>query len=508
MSDLSAPVQRLLSLPPGAVRAFDALRRPDGPEWFIAADPPGGKLGSGGGTAYMLAEAWKATGEGASFGEWLRRSRKLIVHGGGQSRRLPAYAPLGKPLIPVPALRRSCGQRLDQTLLDLQEPACRRLLARAPEGSVAMVVSGDTLLHFGRELPAFPESDVLAVGMPVAPETAQHFGVFFLPRSRSDRLAFFLQKPSPERIRALAEEHAFLVDTGVWLLSERAVEALFARCGWDAERECFAHGAPDAYELYAQFGLGLGEKPARTDALINTLSCAVIALPEPEFYHLGTSRQLIESVTALQNRPLQHPAMASARAHPDQIVQNAVFDPPIRREANPTLWIENATVPAGWRLERDHVLTGVPDNDWNLELEPGVCLDFVPIGESDWCIRAYGMDDPFSGPVGDDATLWWGRPAPQWFAARGIGWEEAGLDPACDIQQAGIFPVLPPDRLEPRFIEWLFASDSRLTTHDSRLTALWLSLPRLSAEEIAREANLPRLAEQRARNRLRALLRL
>ena len=39
--------------------------------------------------------------------------------GGGQSRRLPAYAPAGKLLMPIPVFRWSRGQRLDQTLLDL-----------------------------------------------------------------------------------------------------------------------------------------------------------------------------------------------------------------------------------------------------------------------------------------------------------------------------------------------------------------------------------------------------
>ena len=68
---------------------------------------------------------------GSPAGSWasLRSNRKLIIHGGGQSRRLPAYAATGKLLMPVPVLRWSRGQRLDQTLLDLQLPEYERVLA-------------------------------------------------------------------------------------------------------------------------------------------------------------------------------------------------------------------------------------------------------------------------------------------------------------------------------------------------------------------------------------------
>ena len=66
----------------------------------------------------------------------------------------------------------------------------------------------------------------------------------------------------------------------------------------------------------------------------------------------------------------------------------------------------------------DHVLTGVPDNSWDLELEPGVCLDFAPVDRNDFCLRYYGMDDQFRGALDEPATRWLGQPAADWFAAR------------------------------------------------------------------------------------------
>lgn len=498
--------QLLLSLPPNMARTLNAPPQAGSVEWFATHDPEGTRLGSGGGTAHLLVEGWRATGADMPLAEWLRRTPKLIVHGGGHSRRLPAYAAEGKPFLPVPVLRRSYGQRLDQTLLDFQRPAFGRVLAQASSGYAVMVTSGDVLLRFGEIPGPLPSVDVLALGMPVSAETAQGFGVFFTRRGEPSEVAFFLQKPTPQTTLDLARTYDFLVDTGVWLLSERAVEVLMGRCGWDMAAGEFAGGRAAPYELYARFGLALGAEPREPDPPVSFLTCAVLPLPDPEFYHLGTSSQLIEALTLLQNRtgPPADGATGFAR-HPDQFVQNALFDPPTRRGANHTLWVENSMIPASWHLAHEHVLTGIPDNDWGLTLEPGVCLDFVPISETEWGVRVYGMDDPFAGAVGDTRTLWLGRSAGQWLAARGLDWEAVGIDPHADIQHAPLFPVLSLDAIEPRFLEWMWASEPEA---DPTWAERWREAARLSAHELNEQANLPRLWTQRARNRNRILPKL
>ena len=96
-------MKKLLSLPPNLVACFHEIERADRKEWFCTSDPIGHKLGSGGGTAWLL-QACKAseTDEGETFAAWLSREKRILLHAGGQSRRLPAYAPSGKILTPVP----------------------------------------------------------------------------------------------------------------------------------------------------------------------------------------------------------------------------------------------------------------------------------------------------------------------------------------------------------------------------------------------------------------------
>ena len=490
----------LLSLPP-AMAAHADLFGLTAPDWLAASDPPGGSVGSGGGTAHLLAEAWRVSGSGRTFAEWLRDGRKMVIHGGGQSRRLPAYAALGKPFLPLPILRGEVGQRLDQTLLDFQRPVFDSLLAAAPPSYVVGVASGDVLLRFAPP-DTLPEADVLALGMPASPEMAQSFGVFFFRRESPQTLAFFLQKPSADRIRRLADDHLFLVDTGLWLLSERATLALMAQCGWDIAAQAFRGGRIAPYDFYARFGPALGAAPSEPDVALRGLSAAAVMGAESEFYHLGTSRQMIESASRLQNQARSGAGWPEMRRNPDQFVLSAVFDPPVRQAANHTLWVDNGVIPASWQIAHDHVLTGVPHNDWALTLEPGVCLDFVPVGETDYCVRAYGLDDSFRGPIGDAATLWLGQPAPLWAERRGLAWESAGIPPASDLYDAPLFPILPLSQISGPFMEWLFASEP---SPDPGHAALWLSAPRLSAAQINVRANVPRLVRQRDENLRRIL---
>jgi galactokinase/mevalonate kinase-like predicted kinase len=488
-------IERLISLPPAMSAHFPGTA--EGAGWFAACDPAGSKLGSGGGVAHLLAEARRSKGGKAPFEEWCDSpSLKLALMAGGQSRRLPAYAATGKILMPFPALRWADGQRLDQTLLDVQMPGFGHIAARAPRQSRVMVASGDVLLRFPPRLPVMPDADILGLGMWVDAHTASHFGVFFSHKSSPEELAFFLQKPKPDEITKLAADHLFLVDTGLWLLSAKAVSILFKKCGWNAKAGAFAKGVPDFYELYAGMGPCMGSRPALYDEDIASLTCAVVPLPDAEFYHFGTSRQMIESVSALQNRSLDQRGQShlSLKPHPDMYVLNSDFAFSSRSSANKLIWVENCILPAAFPLTSENVLTNLPAEIGSLSLAPGICVDTPPVGESSRCLRVYGFDDSFKGAIGDSTTEWLGEPCELWFQRRGITPADCGLSPDTDIQSARLFPILESADLTARMVSWMSSRDPE---KEAELLSLWKNSERLSAQEITERFNPARLLAER-----------
>ncbi|MBT3378006.1 MAG: bifunctional fucokinase/L-fucose-1-P-guanylyltransferase [Lentisphaerae bacterium] len=487
----------LVSLPPAMAGRFCDLHPSEGRRWFAACDPDGRRLGSGGGTVHVLREAWRASQGTDSFRAWIRRERKLIIHGGGQSRRLPSYAAVGKPLMPMPALRWALGQRVDQCLLDLQVEACDRILERAASPSRVMITSGDVLVHFEPDFPDLPDADIVCLGLWGTAEDAQHFGVFFCPRQCPGELAFVLQKPSIDEIRQSAGDHLFLLDSGVWLLSERALAVLFAKSGACIDGSERESGQLAAYDLYGDLGPKLGKAPTvRDDAVFGELTSAVVPLPGGEFYHFGTTRDVIRSTARLQNRVLDQRRFAGigSKPHPSMFVQNTALDESLP-DTGRNVWVENSHVPRTWQLSHDHCITGVPENGWTLSLEPGTCVDFVPVHQSArWCLRVHGMDDTFSGACGASDTTYLGRPLVQWLADRGLDLGAAGIVPDTDIQRAPLFPVVELGEITGAYLEWLSCAAPRA---DSGWRERWLSAPRLSAAELGEQASLDRLYSQR-----------
>ena len=386
-------MKKLLSLPPNLVDSFHDVTGESRDEFFCTSDPLGHRLGSGGGTTWLLEECWRNEAPDVEFDQWLQSEKRILIHAGGQSRRLPSYAPSGKILTPVPVFRWEIGQRLSQDLLHLQLPLYERLIELAPDNIHTMVVSGDVYIRASRQLPPVPSADIVCYGLWLDSSIARNHGVFVSDRTSPSVLKQMLQKPSVETLNDLLQSHYYLTDIGVWLLSDRAVR-LLARHSKDSE------GRLREYDLYSEFGCSVGTHPLIDEPDLRQLSVAILPLPEGEFYHYGTTREMISSTLAVQNiindqREIRH---HGHKPHPSIFVQNSRVDVKIKAE-NTNLWIENSHVGCGWRLYHDNVITGVPENDWDITLVAGQCIDIVPIGDTDYVIRPYRIDDRFDGDL-------------------------------------------------------------------------------------------------------------
>lgn len=451
-------MKKLLSLPPNLVDCFHDITGHSHDEWFCTNDPVGHKLGSGGGTTWLLEQAYSQMLNSrltlhASFKEWLSKEKRILLHAGGQSRRLPSYAPSGKILTPIPVFRWERGQRLSQDLLSLQIPLYEQIMQAAPAHLHTMVVSGDVYIRstemsaIGPQLAGL-DADVVCYGLWLDSSIAKDHGVFVSSRQHPQQLKCMLQKPTVETLSKLLTNHFYLTDIGIWLLSDHAVEILMQK----------SHGSANSsqlnyYDLYSDFGCALGTEPSVDDPVVGALRVAVLPLPGGEFYHFGTSHELLSSTLAVQNlvndqRRLLH---RDRKPHPSIFVQNAETQIAFTPE-NQNVWIENAYVGENWSITHEHIITGVPENNWQVSLKPGQCLDVIPISEEQYCIRPYGYHDRFAG----------------------------------EEQQRKQFPV----------VDAAIFKESKVFNDINEMKTIE-SCCLLSAEEISAKANLRRLTEQR-----------
>ena len=448
-------MKKLLSLPPNLVGWFHDITGYPKSEWFCTNDPIGHKLGSGGGTTWLLTQAYENemahsdANNQKTFDEWLSSEKRLLLHAGGQSRRLPAYAPSGKVLTPIPVFRWERGQRLSQDLLSLQIPLYKKIMDAAPSSLHTMIVSGDVLIRTTQPLQPIPEADVVCYGLWLGPEIAKNHGVFVSSCDTPSVLKCMLQKPSPATLGTIQKDHYYLTDIGIWLLSDKAVKVLMSHKG--------------EYDLYSEFVGAMGTDTTLNDEAVKELKVAILPLSGGEFYHFGTSHELLSSTLAIQNlvndqRLIMH---HSRKPHPCIFIQNSITKKAVD-SSNEEVWIENSYISEGWSISQKNIITGVPKNNWNITLAPGQCIDIVPMGETQYVVRPYGFNDRFAG----------------------------------EEQQRPQFPIV--DNIDEAGLVLRYMLNQETEGEDKgKGKAIFEKAQKISAEQISATANLRRLFEQR-----------
>ncbi|HEY3369999.1 MAG TPA: bifunctional fucokinase/fucose-1-phosphate guanylyltransferase [Prolixibacteraceae bacterium] len=493
-------MKHLISVPSNTIPHFHQISGLPEASWFVASDPEGKRVGSGGGTAYLLTELFDQE-KGLDFEKWLAQEKRMIIHAGGQSRRLPAYASVGKSLLPMPVFRWSRGQQLNQRLIHLQAPLFERILEKAPEKLNTLVASGDTLIFSGKNIPEIPQADIVCFGLWLEPEKATHHGVFFAKHESPGQLQFMLQKPSIPEIKELIHEYYFLMDIGIWLLSEKAVNILMKRSGW--KDGLYENKIPGYYDLYTDFGMALGEAPINKDEDINQLTVALVNLEGGEFYHLGNTSELISSNLSIQNRINDQREIwhRQIKPHPSIFILNADVQATLTAQ-HTNIWIENACIPSGWELKSRHALTHIPENNWNLKLHAGNSLDLVPVNELEVAIRNYGFSDSFRGACDSDSTLFMEMSLTEWLKRRGLAKAFGSLPLDTDIQFIPIFPVVKQEDIQEGFLQWLIDPEPE---NNLLFTRFWLQSRRISPDEISQLCHIQLAEKQRTTNQLKAI---
>ena len=310
---------------------------------LVVADPGGKRIGSGCSTLCCLTEILQQelsdTAAGPeSFRDVLSSLRILIIHAGGDSKRLPAYGPCGKIFVPVPGESDSC---LPMTLFDRQLPTYLALPSPSVGAGQVVITSGDVMLWFDPEEVRFDKPGLTGLGCYADPGQAANHGVYC--GVEAGLVKRFLQKPSPDQQQALgAIDHYgqsvldigvmnFDADTAVRLLeifgarpdgsgtlalSGEMGQAVMDR-GLDFYRElCCGIGSEVTSAQHIQMARGSGS--TWDDCLLGRLlqglrdiDFNLQLLRHCDFADFGTTRHIIHSGTVLMQQDRGAPRLYS-----------------------------------------------------------------------------------------------------------------------------------------------------------------------------------------------------
>ena len=198
-------------------------------KFIVIPDPYGKRIGSGGSTIFVLYRLFKQFCETdrscRSAHDLLNKKRILILHSGGDSKRLPAYFAVGKVFIPLPIDFFPAFESIKQkigfvTLFDLLLYNLMQL-PRLNDGQL-VIASGDVLLSFNAMEVRFGDYGVTGVAYPGPIDIASGHGVYIASPTLLDQnvrnVTGFLQKPTKEQLiqnDALDADNRAFVDTGV-----------------------------------------------------------------------------------------------------------------------------------------------------------------------------------------------------------------------------------------------------------------------------------------------------
>ena len=289
---------------------------PEETTYAVLPDPEGKRVGSGGATFQVMRYIAEQEPERENP---FKNRRILVIHSGGDSKRVPQYSAIGKLFSPVP---RELPDGRSSTLFDEFIVGMSGVPSRIQEGM--LVLSGDVLLLFNPlQIDAqFDGAAAISIKEPVA--TGKNHGVFL--NDGHDYVKCFLHKQTEERLREMgAVNNAGNVDldTGAVLFGSALLQALFRListegkvdekkfrqfCNEEARISFYGDflyplandsTLEDFYKEAAEGQLNEALHECRTQIwnAIHHFSMKLLCLSPAEFIHFGTTRELRSLVT-------------------------------------------------------------------------------------------------------------------------------------------------------------------------------------------------------------------
>lgn len=272
--------------------------------FVVISDREGKRVGSGGATLEVLKYLYE---QEKSF-EGLRI---LVIHSGGDSKRVPQYSALGKLFSPVPHV---LPNGRNATLFDEFMICMSSVPSRIREGMV--LLSGDVLLLFNPLQIDYNNLGAAAISFKENVETGKNHGVYL--NGENGNVKCCLQKKSVEILRdvgAVNESECVDIDTGALIFSTQMMESLYSLIATDVDYNKHVN-EKTRLSLYADFVYPLAEdstleafykeKPegefcqelmdARTRVwnVMRPYRMKLLRLAPAKFIHFGTTREILE----------------------------------------------------------------------------------------------------------------------------------------------------------------------------------------------------------------------
>jgi len=464
-------------------------------EILVIPDREGKRAGSGGSTLQCLRAVLDREGR-------LRGVRVLIVHAGGDSRRLPAYSTCGKIFTPLPGENDSA---VGLTLFDLLVPQYLRL--PGTPGQV-IVASGDALVQFDPSPVCLDFPGLTVLGAHASPQEASRHGVY-VAQAGNHAVRLYLQKPSIEEQRgkgAIDSHGRSVLDIGVMSFDAGTASALAGvfsdyeddvlAYGMDIYREvCCALGTEASVEQYLETVRASGsrwpdESLRRLFGALHSIPMNLQVVPKCSFLHFGSTRQLISSGLILVRQEGGLPPADTVL-----VTNSAVCDQGWIGGRDG--WVEGCCISAPLTLAGSNVVTGVDIREPQ-SLPAGCSLDVTPgrgrDGSAVFFVRCYGTEDSFKD------RIFLGRSIEQWTERTGITESDIWPGEPSTLWNARLFPA---EAQTDAYRDWLWMFDLDSATPE-QLRA-FAAADRYSCAEIAMRADLCAFHERRSEIRAREL---
>ena len=434
--------------------------------WQVVPDPGGKRVGSGGSTLWVLYQIASALArqrpEAKRLADLFQRQRIVVIHSGGDSRRLCAYAAQGKAFTPLPcdvptseSDQRGLlsGDRQPAKLFDLIASELAGL--PAPSQGQVLLAAGDVLLTFNRRAVDFDQPGVVGVAYPGTLARGSRHGVYVA--SRDGAVRDFLQKPDEATARArgaVDNVDRVLVDTGLLSLDPPAAERWLEMAGVSLTRRGelklgpglladLCDGRAATLDLYQQILMAMPPKideasyvesmgnpgesgvcPATHRRHLTTIHRAlhgqplhVNVLPYCEFFHVGSSGELLENIDTLSRTAqvyrfanFHRSAVADRASLEGAFVYNSLLTSR-KVNAGDGVLIEACHTDQALALPGRNIVVGWPaEAKRELRLPPGLGLVCLPIkgraGQSPrWSVVLFGVEDDFKTARGQGGSF-------------------------------------------------------------------------------------------------------